>query len=172
MPFSTRPEPVIADQAVDVGGRGRAERAQVAADDLGDVGLDERAAQPPVDVLVDHAARLPFQVPRGGSWASGAPTGPAGRAASAGSRGTARRAPRRAPSAGAGRRRAAREGGVERVPVDLAGRADVLADLISRSCTRLRSTAAAVSASSGVSRWMVPRIVSSRTSERVLERRG
>ena len=56
--MSTAASRVTPDQAVDVGGGGRAEGAQVAAHDLRRVGLGERAAEPAVDVLVDHAARL------------------------------------------------------------------------------------------------------------------
>ena len=128
MPLSTGPSRVTRRPGGDVGGRGRAERPQVAADDLLDVRLGQRAAQPAVDVLVDdpaaalpRAARRdlderghrPGELPELGGGVVGEALG---------------QRQRRSPSAAAVRRPGARTAPTEGVAVHVAGAADALAD--------------------------------------------
>ena len=164
---STGPSRVTPDHAVTSAARRRAERAQVAPHDRLRV-RRSRSGRP----ASGRPGRRPprpdcFQQPRGGSCTRGAST----RASVAERvrrhvREPLRPSPRRVPSPAAARPRA-RSATAARTSAGsrwTAGRVFWLT-LRSRSCTGWVQPRS-VSASSGTSRWMVPRIVSSRTSDR------
>ena len=127
--LTTGPSRVIPDQAVTSAAVRRAERTQVAPHDLLHVGLDQRPAEPPVDVLVDHAtAALPGAARRALHQRRGRP----GQLPELGGRYAGEQFAQRRTE-GLLRLRAVgeelRERGEEGLPVHLPGGADALADL-------------------------------------------
>ena len=162
-----RAEPGDAGPRGDVGGGRRAERRAGSGARSPPGRARERPAQPAVDAVVDHAARLLPAAARRQLGERHVDARELGRARSAGTSGNvlgqrlAERLHRQRPV----RERSLR-GGARPRP----GRGGRRGGCRGWPCARGRgpagSTPRSVSASSGASRWMVPRIVSSRTSDR------